>query len=291
MALEKTGLPIPIVPIVTLRDVTCGYEGKTVLRNLDLDLPTGVFAGLVGPSGSGKTTLLRTILGQVTPTAGQITVNGTTLNPGGRSSKPPVGIGYVPQLEAVDWNFPVTVEQVILMGRYRATNRWLPWSSQEDRWAMQQLLERLGLESLARNHIRELSGGQQQRVFLARALISQPSLLLLDEPTSGVDVKTRNEVLALLGELNTQGITILLTTHDLNSVAAYLPYVICINGAIQAQGTPQQVFTSDVLSCTYNAPLEVLHHKGHLLVVEAETGEPMPLVSGSKANGLTRKEA
>ncbi len=265
--------------VVALREVSCGYEGQSVFRNLNLDLPEGVFTGLVGPSGSGKTTLLRTIMGLVTPTAGQVIVNGSALRAGRR----PIGIGYVPQLETVDWNFPVTVEQVVLMGRIRSMSM-LPWPSRADRQALQGLLERLGLQELAHKHIRELSGGQQQRVFLARALISNPKLLLLDEPTSGVDVKTRNEVLALLTELNKQGIAIVLTTHDLNSVAAYLPQVVCINGAVIAQGTPDEVFKPEILSRTYSADLDVVRHRGHLLVIENE----VPLTA--TLNGATRKE-
>jgi zinc/manganese transport system ATP-binding protein len=250
-------------PLISLQNVTCGYEHHTILQDVRLDLQPGSFTGLVGPSGAGKTTLLRVILGQITPSSGQVIVNGTLLG-GGR--KPP-GIGYVPQLETIDWNFPITVEQAILMGRTRSMS-WQPWASAEDRRQLAELLDRLGLRKVAHHGIRELSGGQQQRVFLARALISNPQLLVLDEPTSGIDVKTRAEVLTLLRELNQQGIAILLTTHDLHAVAASLPYIVCINGKIVAQGTPDTVFTSQVLSQTYNAPMDVIRHEGHLVVVE-----------------------
>lgn len=253
-------------PIISLQKVSCGYDGKTILHEVTLKLAKGSFSGLVGPSGSGKTTLLRTILGQVKAKTGHVIVNGVTL----RGRDKPNGIAYVPQLETVDWNFPITVEQVVLMGRIRAMS-WLPWASRADRKALAKLLERLGLSGLSHHAIRELSGGQQQRVFLARALISKPSLLLLDEPTSGIDVKTRNQVLSLLHELNQEGMTILLTTHDLNSVAASLPQIICINGTILAQGSPLELFTPEILSQTYKAPMEVIRHQGHLLVVERGT--------------------
>jgi zinc/manganese transport system ATP-binding protein/zinc transport system ATP-binding protein len=163
----------------------------------------------------------------------------------------------------------VTVEQVVLMGR-RSGRGW-PWPSREDRHAVAALLERLGIAALARRHIRDLSGGQQQRVFLARALVSQPRLLLLDEPTSGVDVKTRHDILHLLEELNGEGITIVLTTHDLNAVAAHLPWVVCLNGHLIAEGPPIEVLTSDVLRRTYGAEMTVLRHEGHLLIVDAST--------------------
>jgi ABC-type Mn2+/Zn2+ transport system ATPase subunit len=257
--------------IITLREVTCGYDGKVVLHDIMLDLPHGIFAGFVGPSGSGKTTLLRTIMGRVPVTSGRVTVNGAILAGG----QLPTGIGYVPQLETIDWHFPVTVEQVVLMGRIRSSH-WLPWHSPADHQALANLLDRLALRHLARRPIRELSAGQQQRVFLARALISNPTLLLLDEPTSGIDLKTRTEVLALLHELNREGLSIILTTHDLNGVAAPLPYLVCINGAIVAQGQPEDVFTSQVLSQTYQAPLQVFRHQGQLLVVE----QNQPSLSG-----------
>jgi zinc/manganese transport system ATP-binding protein/zinc transport system ATP-binding protein len=242
-------------PLVTLENVTCGYDHKIILRDVNLELQPGSFTGLVGPSGAGKTTLLRLILGQLKPISGQVKFNKSQ------------GIGYVPQLETVDWNFPITVEQAVLMGRIR-TMGWLPWPSAEDLRKLAELLERLGLGHVAKQGIRELSGGQQQRVFLARALISNPALLVLDEPTSGIDIKTRAEILTLLRELNQQGITILMTTHDLHGVAASLPYIVCVNGGIIAQDTPDVVFNAKVLSQTYNAPMEVIRHEGHLLVVE-----------------------
>src|SRR5262249_5252187 len=160
-------------------------------------------------------TLLRTLLGSVQPVRGKVRVDGKPVE-GGRL---PRALGYVPQLETVDWTFPVTVEQVVMMGRIREMSL-LPWASRKDKLVGHETLERLGLAGLGGRHIRALSGGQQQRVFLARALISNPRLLLLDEPTSGVDIKTRNDVLCLLGEINQTGVTIVLTTHDLNSVAA-----------------------------------------------------------------------
>jgi len=212
----------------------------------------------VGPSGSGKTTVLRAILGMAELYHGAVQF--PTAGPGRRPR-----IGYVPQLETIDWSFPVTVEQVVLMG-LAAESGPFPWARKSDRHAMHELLERLGIDQCAKRHIRDLSGGQQQRVFLARALIRRPELLLLDEPTSGADIKTRHEVLHLLSELNRDGIAVLLTTHDLNSVAAHLPWVICLNKRIVAQGTPDAVFTPEILGRTYGAEMIVVR-QGDLILV------------------------
>jgi zinc/manganese transport system ATP-binding protein len=160
------------------------------------------------------------------------------------------------------------VREVVLMGRWNRRT-WQPWATDADRRAVRTLLERLGIGGLAERHIRELSGGQQQRVFLARALIGQPVLLLLDEPTSGVDIKTRDDILHLLADLNRDGITIVLTTHELNSVAAHLPWVVCVNRGIVAEGTPEDVFTSDILGRTYGADLRVVRQDGAILVADA----------------------
>lgn len=147
------------------------------------------------------------------------------------------------------------------MGRYRHTT-WWPWASREDRRQTAMLLERLGLTTHAHRHIGELSGGQQQRVFLARALIGKPQLLLLDEPTAGVDMKTQHEILHLLRELNGEGITIVLTTHDLNTIASHVPWVICFNRGIVAQGPPAAVLTPAILRQTYDAQMTVVSQDG-----------------------------
>jgi len=243
--------------------VTCGYDGEPVLRDVTLAIPRGGFVGIVGPSGAGKTTLLRSIVGVVPRVEGRITVGG---RPVGRGATP--GVGWVPQLETVDWQFPATVREVVLMGRW-AERRWQAWASKDDRQRVDRLLDRLGIGGLADRHIRQLSGGQQQRVFLARAMIGDPSLLLLDEPTSGVDLKTRDDILHLLAELNADGITIVLTTHELNTVAAHLPWVVCVNGRVIAEGDPDQIFTSAILGLTYGADLRVVRLDGIILVADA----------------------
>jgi len=249
--------------LVRFERVSCGYDGAPVLRDIDLTIGRGAFVGIVGPSGAGKTTLLRAIVGVVPHVEGRIIVDDRVVGRGAAT-----GVGWVPQLETVDWNFPATVREVVLMGRW-AERRWQAWASAEDRRRVDELLERLGIGGLAGRHIRELSGGQQQRVFLARALIADPALLLLDEPTSGVDLKTRDDILHLLADLNADGITIVLTTHELNTVAAHLPWVVCVNGAIVAEGDPDDIFTSAILGRTYGADLRVVRQDGLVLVADA----------------------
>lgn len=250
--------------IVSLRDVSAGYKNNPVLAHLSLEVPEGQFAGIVGPTGTGKTTLLKTILGGHVLHGGEIIVDGRPV-----SRIRPGTIGYVPQLETVDWSFPVTVEQVILMGLY-TRRTYLPWPTREEKELVKRLATRLGIVDTLKHHIRNISGGQQQRAFLARALINNPRLLVLDEPTSGVDMKTQHDILHLLNDLNHEGISILITTHDLNAVAAHLPWVICFNRSIIASGKPQDVFTEQVLKQTYGGDLMIIRHEGKVLITHGK---------------------
>ena len=240
--------------LVTFDKVTCRYGKDPVLVNIDLTVSEGDFVGIVGPSGSGKTTLLRAIAGVVRPIAGRIHRDRET------------AVGYVPQVETVNWYFPVTVREAVMMSRI--DGRVMPWASERDTRDADDVLERLGIGDLGDRHIRELSGGQQQRVFVARAMLRRPKLLLMDEPTSGVDVRTRHDVMHLIHELHHDGLAIVLTTHDLNGIAAHLPRLVCLNREVIAVGRPQEVITPDVLERTYGAPLEVLSHGGMPVVVE-----------------------
>ena len=240
--------------LVRLDDVAASYGDSVVLHDVSFHVHEDQFTGIVGPNGAGKTTLLRVLLGTLKP------VRGTVYR------KPGLRFAYVPQLETVNWNFPVTVMECVLMSR--TAGRLLPWASREEKAEVFRVLERLGIGELAERHIRELSGGQQQRMFLARSLLRQPQLLLMDEPTSGVDVSTRHDVLHLLADLHEEGVAIVLTTHDLNGMAAHLPHLVCVNHRIVADGSPAQVITPDVLEQTFGARMEVLEHLGMRVVVD-----------------------
>ncbi|MEJ7754150.1 MAG: metal ABC transporter ATP-binding protein [Candidatus Limnocylindrales bacterium] len=249
--------------LIRFENVSCGYGGRPVLEGIDLTISKGAIVGVVGPSGAGKTTLLRAMVGAVPRTTGSVTVTGQRVTFGRTPN-----VGWVPQLETVDWDFPATVNEVVLMGRWRRSP-WRPWITADDRRVVAALLERLAIGGIGDRQIRELSGGQQQRVFLARAMIGDPLLLLLDEPTSGVDIKTRDDILHLLASLNEDGMTIVLTTHEINSVAAHLPWVVCVNGRIVAEGDPDEIFTAAILNETYAADLRVVREGGTVLVADA----------------------
>ncbi|MCU1346871.1 MAG: putative metal transporter ATP-binding protein [Acidimicrobiia bacterium] len=253
----------PGVPLIELTAVSHYYQhGTAVVADVDLAVHAHQFTGLVGPSGSGKTTLLRILLGALAPSTGDC--------------RRAAGLrtGYVPQVEVVNWNFPVTVIETVLMAR--PAHR-VPWATRAEKLDAAAVLERLGIGDLAGRHIRELSGGQQQRVFIARALLGDPDVLLMDEPTSGVDVRTRHDILHLLEELNRDGLAVVLTTHDLNGIAAHLPHLVCLNVTVQGLGAPHDVLTPDILERTYGAPMEVLDHAGMTLVVDRFHDAPRQL--------------
>ncbi|MDF2733007.1 MAG: putative metal transporter ATP-binding protein [Desertimonas sp.] len=241
--------------LVRVERVSCAYGDSPALRDVSLRVAAGQFVGIVGPSGSGKTTLLRTVLGTQPPNSGTV------------HRLPGLRVGYVPQVETVNWNFPVTVSECVLMAR--TSGRVWPWRSRAERAEVVDVLERLEIAGLADRHIRQLSGGQQQRVFVARALLSRPQLLLLDEPTSGVDFRTRHEILHLLGDLYGDGLAIVLTTHDLNGIAAHLPHLVCLNTEIIGSGPPRTVLTPEILERTFGAPIDVLEHAGMPVVVDS----------------------
>lgn len=248
---------------VRLSNVTAAYEQNIVFADLSLDIAAGQFAGIVGPTACGKTTLLKIILGVLPARSGKVFLN---THPAGKVA--PGTVGYVPQLERIDWSFPVTVEEVIAMGLYTHGHLW-PWPSKPERERIHDLAHRLGVHSCLRQHIATISGGQRQRAFLARALINHPQLLVLDEPTSGVDIKTQHEVLHLLSDLNNDGMTILLTTHDLNAVASHLPWVICFNKGLVAQGRPHDIFTNEIMTKTYGSDIVIVKYENHFLITNS----------------------
>jgi manganese transport system ATP-binding protein len=241
------------VTAVRLSDITVRYERVVALDGMDLTLDRGQALGIVGPNGSGKSTLLKTIAGLVTPESGILEVFGVlpkALQAG--------SIAYVPQVEAVDWSFPADVYDVVAMGRFPRMGL-LARFSKRDRAAVDGALDALRLGDLRRRHISQLSGGQQQRVFVARAIAQEPRLLLLDEPTTGVDAATEEALRELVRGLVAQGLPVLMTTHDLDRAAVWFDRLMVLDHRVLAIGDPGEVLASGA----YAAIREHTHTHGH----------------------------
>lgn len=251
--------------MISIRDLGHSYGDTVVLHDITTEIHKGELVGIIGPSGAGKTTLLRIILGELAPTSG-ITAS---------ESQEALAVGYVPQLDAGERTFPITVEEMVLLGS-AAFSRRRPWFDRSEKRAAATILERLEITAYRDARLSELSGGQFQRALIGRALMAQPSLLLLDEPTSGIDLRTRQQVLDLLEDLRHDGLTVVITTHDLNWVAAHLPRIICLNRTIIADGSPSEVLTRPVVQATYGAEMDVIFHHGRPVVVDAADGRAKP---------------
>ncbi len=231
---------------IDIQNVTVAYHGKVALHSASIQLEEGVICGLVGMNGAGKSTLFKAIMGFVKPTRGNVLIQGLPI----RQVQKRNLVAYVPQSEEVDWNFPVNVYDVVMMGRYGYMNLLrIPRSI--DKQIVQESLERVGLWDMRFKQIGELSGGQKKRAFFARALAQQGTVLLLDEPFAGVDIKTEKLMIDMLMELRQAGYTILISTHDLASITTFCDQVVLINRTILAYGNTSEVFTEENLSRTF----------------------------------------
>lgn len=237
-----------------LEDVSVGYGGAPVLERIDLEIPSGAFTALIGGNGSGKTTLLKTILGSLRPSRGTVAVDGQV--PRRARSR----IGYMPQTSAVDWSFPVTVREVVEMGRYQFAwkRRFRLGASADPNGAVERAMATMDVAELARREIAELSGGQQKRVLIARALAREPALLLLDEPAASLDVVADDSLIETLCDVAARGTTVVIATHDLESVVDHYAHVVCLRQAVIAAGRPSEVFTEDVLRRTFGRELAIV---------------------------------
>jgi ABC-type Mn2+/Zn2+ transport system ATPase subunit len=231
---------------IDIENVTVAYHGKVALHSASLQLKAGTICGLVGMNGAGKSTLFKAIMGFVKPNTGRILINGLPIYQVQKRNL----VAYVPQSEDVDWNFPVNVYDVVMMGRYGYMNLLrIPRSI--DKQAVRESLERVEMWQMRDRQIGELSGGQKKRTFFARALAQHGTVLLLDEPFAGVDIKTEKMMINLLMELRQTGHTILVSTHDLESITTFCDQVVLINRSILAYGNTSEVFTEENLSRTF----------------------------------------
>jgi zinc transport system ATP-binding protein len=242
--------------IVELEHVYASYQDLPVLEDVSLAVSRGDFLAIIGPNGSGKTTLLQVILGLTRPDSGTVRVFGRA--PGELDGERWC-IGYCPQGLSVDLNFPVHAGEVVLMGRYGRIGL-LRRPSAADRAAARRAMERVGVADLHDRPIARLSAGQRQRVFLARALVADPELLLLDEPTTGVDVASTESLYELLRGLHQAGMTIVVVSHDVGVVASYVDGVACLNRRLVAHGRPEEVLASDALEQMYGCDAVLFHH-------------------------------
>ena len=237
---------------IEIRDLTVAYQQKPVLWDIDMDVPEQVLMAVVGPNGAGKTTLIKSIIGLVRPVAGQITIHGKGYGEQRRL------VAYVPQRGTVDWDFPTDVLDVVLMGRYGALG-WIRRPGKHEKELALEALEKVGMADYASRQISQLSGGQQQRVFLARALVQDAQIYLMDEPFQGVDATTERAIVTLLQELRGAGRTVLVVHHDLQTVPDYFDSVTLLNVRLIASGPVSEVFTEHNLRLTYGGRVAFLY--------------------------------
>jgi manganese/zinc/iron transport system ATP- binding protein len=249
---------------LSIDDMTVAYQRKPVLWDIDLDVPEGKLIGIVGPNGAGKSTLIKAVLDLVPKASGRVLIYGKPY----RQQRHLVG--YVPQRESVDWDFPVSALDVVTMGLYGRMG-WFKRVKRADKEAALSAMARVGMADYAHRQISQLSGGQQQRVFLARALVQDAQLYLMDEPFAAVDAATEKAIVDILRELRSRGRTVLVVHHDLPTVPEYFDHVILINLRIVAHGPTDTVFTRENLVKTYGGRLTLLDQAAEAMRVRKGT--------------------
>jgi ABC-type Mn2+/Zn2+ transport system ATPase subunit len=235
---------------LSVSGVSAGYGHTLAVRDVSAEVPPGSVVGVIGPNGAGKSTLLKALAGVLPLRSGSVELAGTD------PRRTPGSVAFVPQREDVNWEFPVTARDVVLMGRYRQAG-WLRWPGRDDRRRSEAALDQLGLGGLGGRHISQFSGGQQQRIFLARALVQEPRVVLLDEPFTGIDVPNREVFHRLIRELAASGVIVLVATHDLDEVRQTTDYVLCVNRRMVAFGPTAQTFIPDILRATFEGQVAV----------------------------------
>ncbi|MDT3686242.1 MAG: manganese/iron ABC transporter ATP-binding protein [Pseudorhodoplanes sp.] len=266
---------------ISVRDLSVTYpNGFTAVHNASFELDPGTICALVGVNGSGKSTIFKAIMGFVRPSRGEVRLCGMPVEEAVKKNI----VAYVPQSEDVDWNFPVLVETVVMMGRYGHMN-FLRMPSRADRYKVDQALERVGMSAYRHRQIGELSGGQKKRVFLARSLAQEGRIILLDEPFTGVDVKTETAIISLLRELRASGHLMLVSTHNLGSVPDFCDQVVLLNRTVLAAGPTAETFTQKNLERAFGGVLRnfqlggrALHDDDDARSVTVLTDDERPLV-------------
>jgi manganese/iron transport system ATP-binding protein len=266
---------------IAVRDLTVTYRnGHTALRDASFEIPRGTVTALVGVNGAGKSTLFKAIMGFVQASSGDIRLLDRSVKDALRDNI----VAYVPQSEEVDWAFPVLVEDVVMMGRYGHMG-FLRIPSDADRAAVMAALDRVGMGAYRQRQIGELSGGQRKRVFLARALAQDGQIILLDEPFTGVDVKTEDRIVTLLRELRDEGRVMLVSTHNLGSVPEFCDRTVLVKGTVVAYGPTETTFTRENLESAFGGVLrhftlggDELHDDDDAREVQIITDDERPFV-------------
>ncbi len=238
------------LPAIQIDDLTVAYDYKPVLWDIDLVIPEGVLMAIVGPNGAGKSTLIKSILGIIKPIAGTVQVFGAPYK------KQVDKVAYVPQKGSVDWDFPTTALDVVMMGTYGSLG-WIKRPGQKEKKASLEALEKVGMLEFKSRQISQLSGGQQQRIFLARALVQNAAIYLMDEPFQGVDATTEKAIINILKELRQAGKTLIVVHHDLQTVPEYFDWVTFLNVKGIASGPVMDIFNDDNLTKTYGINYKV----------------------------------
>jgi manganese/iron transport system ATP-binding protein len=240
--------------VLTVNNLSVVFDDDTTaLRNINFEISAGDKVAIIGPNGAGKSTLMRAIMGLIAvPKTCRIVVDRNRL-------------GYVPQHQAVDWSFPVTVRDVVMMGLTRQIG-WLRFPNKSHWQAVESALERVGMLDYTNRQIGELSGGQQQRVFVARALAQQADILLLDEPFAGVDIAAQSDLMHVIDDLNRQGLTMMLSTHDLSLAFRRFSKVMALNSELVAFGTRDEIYHADMLKQLYGGAITTMNDGTQTLV-------------------------
>jgi manganese/zinc/iron transport system ATP- binding protein len=245
------------IPAIEIEQLSVNYDKTPVLWDIHCKIPEGKLVGIIGPNGAGKSTLLKSLLGMTRPLSGRIEFFGQPYK------KVRHKVAYVPQRSSVDWDFPITAFEVVLMGRYGKLGL-VKWSKAADKEAARYALDTVGMLAFADRQISQLSGGQQQRLFIARALLQDADIYLMDEPFAGVDMATEKAIIALMGKLKIQGKTLLVVHHDLTTVDSYFDWGIMLNTCLIACGPVSEVFNPDSIMRTYGRSSALLDEAAKL---------------------------
>ncbi|WP_026021546.1 metal ABC transporter ATP-binding protein [Paenibacillus senegalensis] len=236
------------MPVLSVKGLSASYRKNLVLNDISFEIEPGTLTSIVGPNGAGKSTLLKVILELHPKLTGSVSFFGTSY----KASK--ARIGYVPQRGSVDWDFPTNALDVVMMGLYGQIG-WFKWPGRRHKEKAMNALQDMGMADYAERQISQLSGGQQQRVFLARALVQDADLYIMDEPLAGVDAATEKAIMDTLKSLKSRGRTVMVVHHDLNTVEEYFDHVLLLNRTVMAHGPIEESFTNDNVHRTYGGSL------------------------------------